>query len=89
MPFFLKVIVFFELLKAIYFSILLTFRFSAMRLFIFMNFFSLDLQTHNLNISRMRLMKILLFSKKKLMLKESKIPRMAVCGVKVGNIKVF
>ena len=34
-------------------------------------------------------MKILLSSKKELLLTESGIPRMAVCGVKVGNIKVF
>ena len=50
--FFLKAIVFFELLKAISFSILLTFRISGMRLFLFMKFFSLDLWTYNLNISR-------------------------------------
>ena len=41
--FFLKAVVFIELFKAISFSILLTFRISAIRLFIFMNFFSLDL----------------------------------------------
>ena len=28
-------------------------------------------------------------SDKELLLTESRIPRMAVCGVKVGNIKVF
>ena len=49
--FFLKAIVFFESIKAISFSILLTFRISAMRLFIFINFFSLDLETYNLNIN--------------------------------------
>ena len=32
---------------------------------------------------------ILLFSKKEFLLIESRIPRMTVCGVKVGNIKVF
>ena len=37
----------------------------------------------------MWLISILLFSKKELILTESRIPRMAVCGVKVGNIKVF
>ena len=41
--FFLKAVVFIELFRAISFSILLTFRISAIRLFIFMNFFSLDL----------------------------------------------
>ena len=84
--FFLKAIVFFELFKAISFSIFLTFRILAMKLIIFMNFFSLDLQTYNLNISRMWLINILLFSKKELFLTESRIPRMAVCAVKVGNI---
>ena len=41
--FFVKAIVFFELFKRISFSILLTFRISAMKLFRFMNFFSLDI----------------------------------------------
>ena len=50
--FFVKVI-FFELVKAISFSILFPFRISAMRLFIFMSFFSLDLYTYNLNINKM------------------------------------
>ena len=40
--FFAKTIVFIELLRAISFSILLTFRTSAMKLFIFMNCFSLN-----------------------------------------------
>ena len=44
-PFFVKAIVFIELVKAISFSIVFTFRISAMRLFKFMNFFSLDLNT--------------------------------------------
>ena len=38
--------------EAISFSILFTFRISAVRLFKFMNFFSLDINTYNLNISR-------------------------------------
>ena len=50
---FVKAIVFIDLIKAISFSILLTFRISAMRLFKFMNFFSLDLNFYNLNIGRM------------------------------------
>ena len=41
--FFLKAIAFFELSKTISFSIILTFLFSAMRLFKVMDFFSLDL----------------------------------------------
>ena len=41
--FFIKAGAFIELFRAISFSILLTFRISAIRLFIFMNFFSLDL----------------------------------------------
>ena len=32
---------------------------------------------------------ILLFSKHELLLTESRIPRMAVCGARVGNIKGF
>ena len=35
------------------------------------------------------MIKISLFSKKELLLTESRISRMAVCVVKVGNIKVF
>ena len=54
-----------------------------------MNFLSLDLKTYNLSISRMSLIKILLFPKKELFLKESRIPKMTVCGVKVGNNRVF
>ena len=42
---FVAAIVFFELFKAIYFSNLLIFWISAMRLFIFMNFFSLVLKS--------------------------------------------
>ena len=34
-------------------------------------------------------MTILLFLKKDLLLAKSKLPKMAVCGVKMGNIKVF
>ena len=60
-------IVFFELVKSISFSILFTFRISAMIiLLMFMNF-SLDLNTYNINISRIVgyawLIKILLFLK--------------------------
>ena len=56
-----KTTVFFELVNVIYFSILLTFRISAMRLFIFINFLSLDLCTYNLNISRMWLIDFFVF----------------------------
>ena len=48
-----KAMAFFELVKAISLSILFTFQISAMKLFVFMSFFSLDLYTYNLNISRM------------------------------------
>ena len=48
-----KAFVFFELFKAISLSILLVFRIPAMRLFIFIYLFSLDLWTYNLNLSRM------------------------------------
>ena len=49
--FFVKASVGFELVKKICFSIAFTFPISAMRLFIFMNFFSLDLYIYNLNIT--------------------------------------
>ena len=42
--FFVKAIIFLDLAKAISFSITFTFRISAMRLFKFMKFFSLDLK---------------------------------------------
>ena len=87
--FFIKAIVFFELFNAISFSIFLTFRISAMRLFIFMNFFSLDLWTGNLNVSRMWLIKTLLFSKKETLCTESRIPKMAIYCVKVDNISIL
>ena len=61
--FLVKAIVFFELGKAISFSILFTFWISAMRLFIFKNFFSLDLYIYNLNINKMWLLRHLLFQK--------------------------
>ena len=50
---FVKAIVFFELIRAISFSIFFTFRISAMRLFISMSFYSLDLYTYNLDINKM------------------------------------
>ena len=53
MSYFVKAIVLLELLKAIYFSIRLTSRIRVMRLFIFMRWFSVNLGTYNLNISRM------------------------------------
>ena len=87
--FFLKAIVFIELVKAISFSILFTFQISAMRLFKFTNFFSLDLNTYNINISRMWLVNTLLLLKMESLLVDSRIQKMAACGVKVGNIKLF
>ena len=45
--FLVKAIAFFELGKAISFSILFIFRISAMRLSIFKSYFSLDLYTYN------------------------------------------
>ena len=53
----------FELVKGISSCIPFTFQIPAMRLFIFMNFFSLDLYTQNLNISRIWLIKTSLFFK--------------------------
>ena len=79
-----KAIAFFELVKAISLSILFTFQISAKKLFIFMSFFSLDLCTYNLNISRMGLLRSLLFSKI-----FSRNPKMTDCGVEVGKIKLF
>ena len=69
-------IVFFELVKSTSFSILFTFRISAMIiLLMFMNF-SLDLNTYNINISRIVghawLIKILLFLKMESFLMESR-----------------
>ena len=46
-------------------------------------------QKYNFNIGRMWLAKTLVFSKKESLLTESRIPKMAVCGAKVGNIKVI
>ena len=43
--FFVKAIVFIELVKAIYFSVIFTFRILVMRLFKFITFFSVDLNT--------------------------------------------
>ena len=71
--FFVKAIVLIELVKAIYFSIVFTFRISAMRLPKFMKFFSLDLNTYNLNIRRMRLINTLLFLKMESLLSDSRI----------------
>ena len=71
------------------FSILFTFQISAIRLFKFMNFFSLELNTYNLNISRMSLLNILVFLKKDSLLADSRIPKMTACGVEVGNVKLF
>ena len=87
--FFVKAIFFIGLVKAISFSIDITFRISAMRSFKFINFFSLDLNTYNLNISRMSLINILLFLKLESLLADLRIPKMAPGGVKVGNIISF
>ena len=89
---FVKAIVFFRLVKAISFSTRFTFLIEAMTLFIFIInicFFSLDLHLYNLNISRMSLIKTLLFLKIESLLAESTIPKMAVSVVKVGKIKLF
>ena len=87
--FLVKVIIFFELAKAISFSILFIYRISGMRLFIFKRFFSLDLYTYNLNINKMLLLKHLLFSKMESLFVQSRNPNMEVCGVKVGKIKLL
>ena len=87
--FFVKRIVFFELIKAISFSILFTFRISAMRFFIFMSFFSLELCTYNLNINRMWLLRHLLFSKMESLFAESRYWKITVCAVKVGKATLF
>ena len=83
-----KAIVFIELVKVISFSILFTFRISAMRLFKFMNLFFLDLNTYNLNISRMWLINTL-FLKTGPLFADSRIRKMAAGGVQVGNIQLF
>ena len=60
-----------------------------MRLLMFMNFFSLDLYTYNLNISKMLLTKTLLFSIKLFLPTKSRIQEIATRGIKVGNSKVL
>ena len=85
--FFVKAIVFFELVKAVSVSILFTFQISAMRLFILMGFFSLD--TYNLSINRMWLLKNLIVFKNGVVVCELRNSKMAVCGVKVGKINLF
>ena len=60
-----------------------------MRLLMFMNFFSLDLYTYNLNISKMLLTKTLLFSIKLFLPTKSRIQEMATRDIKVGNTKVL
>ena len=54
-----------------------------------MSFFSLDMYTYNLSINRIWLLRHLLFSKMESLFAESRNPKMAVCGVKVGKIKLF
>ena len=69
--FFVKAIAFIELVKGISFSIVFIFRISAMRLLKFTNFFSLDLNTYNLNKSRILLINNLLFLKMESLLADS------------------
>ena len=66
--FLLKEIVFIESVKAISLSVFFTSRISTIRLFKFMNLFSMDLNTTNLNISRIWLINTLLFLKMKSLL---------------------
>ena len=87
--FLVKAIIFFELGKAIFFSILFIFQISGMKLFIFKSFFSLDLYTYNLNINKMLLLKHLLFSKMEPLFVQSRNPNMEVCGVKLGKSKLL
>ena len=87
--FYVKAIVSIELVKTISFSILFTFRIFAMRLCKFMNFFSLTFCICNLNISKMWLIKTLLFFRMKSLFAESRMPKMTVCGGKVGKLKIF
>ena len=51
--------------------------------------FSVNLYTYNFSISRMWLIKTSLFWKMESLLVKSRIPKMTVCGVKVGKIKLF
>ena len=87
--FYVKAIVSIEFVKTISFSILFTFRIFAMRLYKFMNFFSLTFCICNLNISKMWLIKTLLFFRMKSLFAESRMPKMTVCGGKVGKLKIF
>ena len=69
------------------FSILFTFRISAMRLFKFMNFFTLDLNTYNLNINRVCLINIL-FLKMELFA-DSRIPKWQPVMLKLVILNYF
>ena len=86
--FFLKAIVSFELVKAISFYILFTFRISAVRLFIFMSFFSLDLYTYQLSINRIITKNFIIFKNGFIVCKMKKLKNGTLC-VKVGKIKLF
>ena len=86
--FFLKAIVSFELVKAISFYILFTFRISAVKLFIFMSFFSLDLYTYQLSINRIITKNFIIFKNGFIVCKMKKLRNGTLC-VKVGKIKLF
>ena len=86
--FFLKAIVSFELVKAISFYILFTFRISAVRLFIFMSFFSLDLYTYQLSINKIITKNFIIFKNGFIVCKMKKL-RNGTLFVKVGKIKLF
>ena len=54
-----------------------------------MNFFSLDLYTYNLNVSRLSFIKTLLFLKMDSLLAKLRIPKMLVCSVQVVKLNLF
>ena len=86
--FFDKAIVFIELGQTILFFYPFFWEFQLWSICIY-EAFSLDLYIYNLNISWIRLIKTLLLLKMNSLLTELKIPKMEVCGVKVGKIKLF
>ena len=87
--FFDKAIVFIELGKTMLFFYPFFFANFSYEDFCIYEAFSLDLYIYNLNISRIRLIKTLLLLKMNSLLTDLKIPKMEVCGVKVGKIKLF
>ena len=87
--FFKKVIDFFALVKTISFFVLFIFRISAMKLCILMIFFSLDICTYCLNISRMWFIKNLLFLKRSHCLRNQETQKWQFVLLKLAKLNYF